>query len=105
MQVLFDQGTPVPLRRYLISHTVVTVFEKGWSSMQNGDLLDIAEVEGFDGLVTTDQSLKYQQNLSNRRIAIVVLTTTNWAIIERGVKLVTDAIDGMKPGAYVDIAF
>jgi hypothetical protein len=96
MQVLFDQGTPVPLRRYLISHTVVTVFEKGWSSMQNGDLLDIAEVEGFDGLVTTDQSLKYQQNLANRWIALVVLTTTNWAIIERNVKLVTDTIDGMK---------
>ena len=69
-----------------------------------GDLLDIAEVEGFDGLVTTDQSLKYQQNLANRRI-LVVLTTTNWAIIERSVKLVTDAIDGMKPGAYVEIAF
>jgi hypothetical protein len=105
MQVLFDQGTPVPLHRYLISHTVVTVFEKGWSSMQNGALLDIAEAEGFDGLVTTDQSLKYQQNLSNRRIAIVVLTTTSWAIIERGVKQITEAIDAMKPGAYVEIAF
>jgi hypothetical protein len=104
MQVLFDLGTPVPLRRYL-SHTVVTVFEKGWSSMRNGDLLDIAELEGFDGLVTTDQSLKYQQDLSKRHIAIVVLTTTNWAIIEKGVKQVADAIDRMKPGAYMEIAF
>lgn len=103
MQVLFDQGTPVPLRRYLTSHTVVTVFEKGWSSMQNGELLDVAELEGFDGFVTTDQNLKYQQTLSNRRIAIVVLTTTSWAIIEKGVKQVTDAIDGMKPGDYVEI--
>ena len=51
MQVLFDQGTPVPLRRYLTSHSVSTVFEKGWSAMQNGDLLRTAEQEGFEVLV------------------------------------------------------
>ena len=47
MQVLFDQGTPVPLRRYLPAHSVVTVFEKKWSTMQNGELLRVAEREGF----------------------------------------------------------
>lgn len=73
--------------------------------MQNRDLLDVAELEGFDGFVTTDQNLKYQQNLSNRRIAIVFLTTSSWAIVEKGVKPVTDAIDGMKPGDEVEIVF
>ena len=65
MRVLFDQGTPVPLRRYLALHAVVTVFEKGWSTLQNGELLSTAEDEGFEVLVTTDQNLKYQQNLKN----------------------------------------
>ena len=67
MRVLFDQGTPVPLRRHLTLHVVATVFEKGWSTLQNGELLSTAEYdEGFEVLVTTDQSLKYQQNLKNR---------------------------------------
>ena len=52
MRVLFDQGTPVPLRRYLASHIVATVFERGWSTLQNGELLHAAEDEGFEVLVT-----------------------------------------------------
>ncbi len=77
MRVLFDQGTPVPLRRYLALHAVATVFEKGWSTLQNGELLSTAEYEGFEVLVTTDQNLRYQQNLENRQIAVVVLMTTS----------------------------
>ena len=103
MRVLFDQGTPVPLRRYLGSHTIVTVFENGWSNMQNGELPDAAESAGFQGLVTTDQNLKYQQNLSNRRIAILVLTTTNWKIIERNAERVANAVNGLKSGDYVEL--
>ena len=50
MRVLFDQGTPVPLRRSLASHIVATVFERGWSTLQNGELLRAAEDEGVRGL-------------------------------------------------------
>ena len=79
MKLLFDQGTPVPLRHYLLNHIVETVYEKGWSNLKNGDLLTQAETEGFDALITTDQNLRYQQNLSSRRISVVVLLTTNWS--------------------------
>jgi hypothetical protein len=72
MRVLFHQGTPVPLRRFLSSHTVTTVYEKGWSRTPNGDLLRRADQEMFEVFLTTDQRLRYQQNLTNRRIAIVV---------------------------------
>jgi hypothetical protein len=105
MQVLFDQGTPVPLRRYLAPHVVVTVFEKGWSTLQNGELLRIAEHEGFEALVTTDQNLKYQQNLRERRIAIVVLMTTSWPRIKRNVSHVITVINSVKPGDYIEIGF
>jgi hypothetical protein len=105
MQVLFDQGTPVPLRRYLAPHIVVTVFEKGWSILQNGELLRMAEHEGFEVLVTTDQNLKYQQNLRERRIAIVVLMTTSWPRIERKVAHVVAAINSAKPGNYIEVDF
>jgi hypothetical protein len=64
MRVLFDQGTPVPLRRFLSSHTVTTVYEKGWSRTPNGDLLRLADQEMFEVFLTTDQRLRYQQNLT-----------------------------------------
>ena len=105
MQVLFDQGTPVPLRRYLTPHAVATVFEKGWSTLQNGELLSTAEREGFEVLVTTDQNLKYQQNLRERRLAIVVLMTTSWPRIERKVTHVVAAINSVKPGDYIEVEF
>ena len=105
MQVLFDQGTPVPLRRYLAPHAVATVFEKGWSTLQNGGLLHMAENEKFEVLVTTDQNLKHQQNLKARRIAIVVLMTTSWPRIERKVTRVVAAINSVKPGDYIEVEF
>jgi len=77
MKILFDQGTPVPLRRHLPGHSVMTAFEQGWGSLANGELLDAAERAGFELLVTTDQNLQYQQNLTARRIAIVVLRSTS----------------------------
>jgi hypothetical protein len=105
MQVLFDQGTPVPLRRYLTPHAVTTVFEKGWSTLQNGELLSVAEREGFEVLVTTDQNLKYQQNLKERQLAIVVLMTTSWPRIERKVDHVVATINAVKPGDYIEEEF
>lgn len=77
MRILFDQGTPIPLRRWLPAHHVETTWQREWAELSNGDLLTAAESAGFDLLVTTDQNLRYQQNLSTRRIAILVLTIAN----------------------------
>ncbi|MGL4608728.1 MAG: hypothetical protein ACRCYY_03440 [Trueperaceae bacterium] len=77
MKILFDQGVPVPLRKHLSEHQVFTAFEKAWSNLKNGEFLQKAESEGFDALVTTDQNLRYQQNLQERKIAIVVLMSTS----------------------------
>jgi hypothetical protein len=76
MRVLFDQGTPAPLRHALAPHEVSTAFELGWSNLENGDLLRAAEGR-FEVFVTTDQNLRYQQNLADRQLAILVLPTTN----------------------------
>ena len=48
MKILFDQGTPAPLRRYLAGHSVDTAYERGWSDLRNGDLLTEAEINGYD---------------------------------------------------------
>jgi hypothetical protein len=73
MLVLFDHGTPAPLSAYLAGHTVRKAKDEGWDMLSNGELLKAAENAGFDVLVTTDKNIRYQQNLSARKIAIVVL--------------------------------
>ena len=103
MKILFDQGTPAPLRVALAGHDVRTAFECGWGGLENGALLTAAEADGFDALVTTDQNLRYQQNLSRRRIAIVVLSTTNWPRIQPHVHLVVDALAAVATGAYLEV--
>jgi hypothetical protein len=103
LRVLFDQGTPVPLRHLLTEHEIVTAFERGWGALANGELLSQAEMEGFEALVTTDKNLRYQQNLASRSIAIAVLSTTSWPRIQRAVAAVRTALAGMPPGGYVEI--
>ena len=100
MKILFDQGTPAPLRHALTGHTVVTAFEKGWSNLSNGNLLRQAEAE-FDQLITTDKNLEYQQNLTGRRIAILVLPTTNWPEIQQHLAEVATAANQLKSGDYL----
>ena len=103
MRVLFDQGTPEPLRQLLAQHEVATAYERGWSILNNGELLDAAEKEGFGVLVTTDTNLRYQQNLASRQIAIVVLTTPSWPRIQRAVSSVLRAIERATPGSYTEV--
>jgi hypothetical protein len=100
VRVLFDQGTPVPLRRHLAGHQVVTAYEHGWSRLKNGDLLDAAERDGFEVFVTTDSNSRYQQNLARRRIAIVVLTTTDWSRIRPAVGIVIRIVDTATSPGY-----
>jgi hypothetical protein len=103
MKILFDQGTPVPLRRALSGHSVDTAYEQGWSGLTNGDLLSVAERDGYELLITTDQNLRYQQNLASRRIAIVVLLSTSWPRIRRQVDEIQRAIADSTPGRYQEI--
>jgi len=100
VRVLFDQGAPAPLRHLLPGHEVSTAFERGWSTLKNGELLVAAEAQRFQVLVTTDTKLKYQQNLASRSIAIVVLSTTSWPRIEAAARLVTAAVDAAAEGTY-----
>jgi predicted nuclease of predicted toxin-antitoxin system len=103
MYILFDQGTPAPLRTFLVGHRVATAHECGWGQLENGDLLSTAEAAGFEVLVTTDKNLRYQQNLSSRKIAVVVLGTTNWPRIRPAVQLVTEAVEKLAPGAFIEL--
>ena len=104
VRILFDQGVPVPLRKKLAGHEVTTCKEKGWDQITNGDLIAQAETL-FEAFVSTDQNLKYQQNLKNRKIAILVLPTTSWRKLEQNAATIKQALDTIKAGQYLKIIF
>jgi hypothetical protein len=103
MKILFDQGTPLPLQDSLGGHEVITAFRAGWSEFSNGQLIAAADAAGFEVLVTTDQNLKYQQNLENRKIAIIVLLSTRWPDIKIRSADIARAITSARPGDYIEI--
>ncbi|HEV3112627.1 MAG TPA: hypothetical protein VGY99_19235 [Candidatus Binataceae bacterium] len=82
MLVLFDHVTPAGIARFLPGHTVTKAKERGWDRLSNGDLLDEAHRAGFDVLLTADKNMRHQQNLSGRKIAIVVVSTPQWPVVK-----------------------
>ena len=80
-----------------------TLAEKGWSEKDNGELLDLAEREGYEILVTTDQSLRYQQSLAGRKIGIVVLLANAWPKVRLRTREIGRAIAAVRSGAAVEV--
>jgi hypothetical protein len=103
MLILFDQSTPVPIRPFLKGHTVETAWQRGWDKLKNGDLLKAAEEAGFEVLVTPDKNIRYQQNLKNFTVAIVVLGNPQWPVLRHHVDRVVAAVNGAKPGTYCEV--
>ena len=102
MLVLFDNGTPRTLARYLIDHhTVTEARARGWDELENGDLLTEAEAVGFEVLLTTDKRIQYRQNLAGRKI--VVLGQGRWTLIKPHVAQVVAAVNAATPGSYAEV--
>jgi hypothetical protein len=97
MRVLFDHGTPAPLRAAFSSHTVSTAHEMGWAELSNGMLLKAADPI-FDVFITTDKSIAHQQNLSGLRLAILVLPTTSWPRLRGHAVDIVTAAEKLTPG-------
>ena len=103
MRILLDHDTPRPLRRYLTEHTVDTANEKGWAELGNGNLLDNAEREGYEIMITADQSMRYQQNLGRRQMAVIVLLSNRWAEVQMRIEEIRAALEGIQPGELREI--
>jgi hypothetical protein len=102
VRILFDQGTPAPLRAYLKDHEVVTAAEMSWATLSNGELLDAAERQ-FDLFITTDQALRKQQNLSGRKLAILILPFASWPKLEPNAQKIASHVASLRAGDYVEI--
>lgn len=103
MKILLDENLDHRLRRHLGEHDVYTVDYMGWAGLKNGELLRVAEAEGFDVFLTGDKSLAYQQNLAARRIAVVTLSTIDLDILKRNLSLIIGAIDSVEPGSFLTV--
>jgi hypothetical protein len=103
MLILFDHGTHRSVARWLHGHTVVEAIARGWDRLANGDLLKMAEDAGFDLLLSTDKNIRYQQNLTGRRIAIVILGNPQRPAVHRHINLVIDAVNAATPGSYIEV--
>ncbi len=100
MKVLLDENLDHALRKLLTPHEVVTVTYMGWTGVQNGMLLRAAEENGFDVLLTGDQTLNYEQNLSGRHLAIVALSAIQLPILKENLPKIVTAIDAAAPGTF-----
>jgi hypothetical protein len=87
----------------LTGHVIATAYELGWSTVTNGELIRLAEQEGYELLITTDTNLRYQQNLSGRSIAILVLTTTSWPRIRQVTGELQAAVAAIESGGYEEL--
>jgi hypothetical protein len=103
MLILFDNGTPAPLRFALKGHVVVEAIDRGWDRLANGELIAAAEAAGFELLLTTDKNIRYQQNLKDRKIAFVVIWNQQWPILRRHVDKVVAAVNAATRGSFTEV--
>jgi hypothetical protein len=104
VKVLFDQNTPRPLARFLIKHEVFPAADKGWERLKNGDLLNAAEADGFGAMVTAEKNLAYQQNLTGRHRALVILPFGRWPKVKPYFDEIVEAVDNAESGSNREIA-
>jgi hypothetical protein len=104
MRILFDHGTPRGLARALPEHTVTKTNAIGWALLTNGALLKAAEEAGFALLLSTDNNILYQQNLTGRKISILILTgCTKWSRVRLHFERIAAAVNAVTPGSYAEV--
>jgi len=104
-RVLLDPCVPRRVRRALTDCEAATAYQRGWAELKNGALLEAAERDGFEVLVTADKNLRYQQQLAHRRIAIVELPTNSLPALLPHFNAIHEAVMKVRPGEYLALSF
>jgi len=101
MRIVLDECVPVQVRNALAGHDVSTARALGWGGISNGDLLELAEANGFDLFIIADKNLRYQQNLTGRKLAILELWTNHRPTLERHLDKIQAAANGISASEYL----
>ena len=104
-RLLFDRNIPDPLARHLTGFEIRRTQDEGWNTLKNGDLLDAAERAGFVAMLSADQNLRFQQSLTGRNLAIVVVSSPSWILLRNHVPSIQAALDAISPGGYAELRF
>ena len=99
MRILLDECVPWPMHKLLVGHECSTAPQRGWGGILNGDPLRLAEDE-FDLFITSDQNIRYQQNIAGRRIPILELSTNKLRRIQAAAAQIQSAIAAIQPGEF-----
>ena len=99
MRILLDECVPWPMHKLLVNHECSTAQRKGWGGVKNGELLRLAEGK-FDLFITSDQNIRYQQNLAERRLPVPELSTNKLRRIAAAADLILAAVVAMQPGEF-----
>ncbi len=99
MNILLDECVPWPMHKLLVGHNCTTAQKRGWGGIKNGELLRLAEGE-FDLFITSDQNIRYQQNLAGRRIPILELSTNDLRRIQAAAAMIQSTVAAMQPGEF-----
>jgi predicted nuclease of predicted toxin-antitoxin system len=99
MRILLDECVPWPMQRLLTNHSSTNVQAQGWGGIKNGELLSLAETD-FDLFITSDQNIRYQQNLAGRKIAVLELSTNDIERIEAAASMIQEAVDKIGPERF-----
>lgn len=105
MRILLDECVPRPLKRQLTQYSVRTVVEMGWAGTKNGELLKRMKQEQFTILLTTDQNLRYQQNLQQAGVAIVVMVALSNRLPDLIplIPQVCEVLETIVPGEVIEV--
>lgn len=103
MKILFDNGTPRSVSICLSGHEITRARQIGWHELENGELIQLAEEAGYDLLLSTDKNIRYQQNLSNRKIALVVLSSQQWPDVQLHLDKIAAKVNEALPGSYAEV--
>jgi predicted nuclease of predicted toxin-antitoxin system len=105
LKILIDQNVSARLGRLLTGHEASHASSMGWAELTNGVLLTAAEADGFEIFLTADKNIRFQQNLTGRGIALVVLDTNQLDILFANIERIIQAIDSTTAGSYVTVRF
>jgi hypothetical protein len=103
MKTLFDNGTPNPIARSLTGHEIAFARRIGWHEMENGELIQRAEEAGYEVLLSTDKNIRYQQNLTGRKLALVILGNQQWPLVRLHLDRIAAAVNAATPGSFTEV--
>jgi predicted nuclease of predicted toxin-antitoxin system len=102
MKIIIDECVPHIVKRRLPDRQIKTVQEMGWAGIKNGELLKLVEAD-FEVFITSDKNLRYQQNLENRKFAIVLLPSNQVPIVENLLPQIDEELEKIKSDDFVEL--